>query len=164
MQCNIIYISCINIYAYSCLKLLSNRSEAVFKQKNPCSNHEIRMLFEYGFSLKAILCLRDVTCRCPCSNNCKAFCQRHSSFSRNDVIVSMYQNGSRISTGFQWVFTVLMLFSVRFSIESLRKCKNNDHTCLFQCINICHISRKQFDPSADLTLLCLTSLPLFKHL
>ena len=30
----------------------------------------------------------------------------------------------------------LMLFSVIFSMKSLIKCKNNDHTCLFQCITL----------------------------
>ena len=34
-------LSCINIYVNSCLKLLSYRPEAVFKQQNPCSNHEM---------------------------------------------------------------------------------------------------------------------------
>ena len=29
--------------------------------------------------------------------------------------------------------------------ESLRKCKNKDHTFLFQCINISRVSRKQFE-------------------
>ena len=48
---SIIY-SCIDIYAYSCLKLLSNRPEAIFKQQNPSSNHEIRVLFEHSFYLK----------------------------------------------------------------------------------------------------------------
>ena len=37
----------------------------MFRQPNPCSNHEIRMLFEHGFYLKilkwALVCLHDVT-------------------------------------------------------------------------------------------------------
>ena len=33
-------------------------------------------------------------------------------------------------------------------MESMRKCKNNDSTCLLHCINICHFYRKQFEPSA----------------
>ena len=41
--------SCIDIYVYNCLKLLSNRLDAVL---NPCSNHEIRVPFEHGFQLK----------------------------------------------------------------------------------------------------------------
>ena len=38
-----------------------------------------------------------------------------------------------------------MLFSAIYSMESLKKCKNNDHTCLLQCINISCVSRKQFE-------------------
>ena len=34
------------------------------------------------------------------------------------------------------------------SMESLRKCKNNDHTCLFQCIIISRVYRKLFEPEA----------------
>ena len=41
--------SCMNIYAYSFLKVLSNRPEPVLKQQSPCSNHEIHVPFEYGF-------------------------------------------------------------------------------------------------------------------
>ena len=41
--------SCMNIYAYSCLELLSNRPEAALKQQNPCSNHEIHVALEHGF-------------------------------------------------------------------------------------------------------------------
>ena len=36
----------LDIYAYSCLKLLSNRPESIIKQQNPCSNNEIRVPFE----------------------------------------------------------------------------------------------------------------------
>ena len=43
---------------------------------------------------------------------------------------------------------MLLLVIHVFSIESLKECKNNDHTCLFQCINISRVSRKQFEPSA----------------
>ena len=32
---------------------------------------------------------------------------------------------------------------------SLIKCKNNDQTCLFQCINISRLSRKQFAASCS---------------
>ena len=42
------YNSCINTYAYNCLKLLSNRPKNVIKQQNPCSNHEIHVPFEHG--------------------------------------------------------------------------------------------------------------------
>ena len=47
-------ISCINIYAHSCLKPLSNSLKAVFKQLEPCSNHGIHVLFELGFYLKIL--------------------------------------------------------------------------------------------------------------
>ena len=40
-----------NIYAYSCLKLLSNRPEAIIKQQNP-SNHEINVPFEHDILAK----------------------------------------------------------------------------------------------------------------
>ena len=43
--------SCMNIYAYSCLKLLSNRPDAALKQHNPCSNHEFHVAFEHVFYL-----------------------------------------------------------------------------------------------------------------
>ena len=46
--------SCINIYAHSCLKPLSNPLKAVFKQLKPCLNHGIHMLFEHGFYLKIL--------------------------------------------------------------------------------------------------------------
>ena len=56
---------CIKSYEHSCLKLFLNIPEAVFKQQNPCSNHENHMLFEHGFwtfdvTRWALLCLRYV--------------------------------------------------------------------------------------------------------
>ena len=57
--------SCINIYAYSWLKLLSNRPEAALKQQNPCSNHEIHVAFEhvFYFNIRIACCIlfTDVT-------------------------------------------------------------------------------------------------------
>ena len=47
----VIKYSCMNIYAYSCLKLLSNRPDAVLKQQSPCLNHEIHVAFEHGIYL-----------------------------------------------------------------------------------------------------------------
>ena len=41
--------SCITSYEHSRLKLFLNGSEAVFKQQNSCSKHEIHVLFEHGF-------------------------------------------------------------------------------------------------------------------
>ena len=46
--------SCINIYAHSCLKPLSNALKAVFKRLKPCLNHGIYVLFEYGFYTKIL--------------------------------------------------------------------------------------------------------------
>ena len=46
--------SCIDIYAYGRLKPFSVGQKAVFKQQNPCSNHEVHMLFEHGFCPKSI--------------------------------------------------------------------------------------------------------------
>ena len=102
----------------------------------------------------AVLCLCDVTLFYDAAlaqsyvkhfvniNIFLVFAQMTSLFS------CVYQNGrhSRISFGFHLVFTLLILFSVRFSMEALRKCKNKDHTCLFQCINICCVSQKNFKP------------------
>ena len=50
--------SCMNIYSYSCLKLLSNRQEATLKQNNPCSNQEIHVAFEHGFYLNIRIACR----------------------------------------------------------------------------------------------------------
>ena len=41
--------SCIKFYEHSYLKPCLNGLEVMFKQQNPCSNHEIHMLFEDGF-------------------------------------------------------------------------------------------------------------------
>ena len=35
-----------SVYVQNCLKPLSNRPEAVFKQRKPCSNNGIHVLFE----------------------------------------------------------------------------------------------------------------------
>ena len=57
--------SCIKSCEHSFLKLFLNGLEAVFKQQKPCSNHDIRVLFEHGFwtfdiTRWALLCLRYV--------------------------------------------------------------------------------------------------------
>ena len=39
-------------------------------------------------------------------------------------------------------------FQVRFRLKSGKICKNNDHTCLFHCINICRVPRTMFEHSA----------------
>ena len=43
-----------SVYARSCLKPFSIGPKAVFKQQNPCSNHEIHVPFEHGFRLKSV--------------------------------------------------------------------------------------------------------------
>ena len=44
--------SCIDTYAHSCLKPLSNEQKSCSNNQNSCSKHEIRMLFEHGLYLK----------------------------------------------------------------------------------------------------------------
>ena len=68
------------------------RSEAVFKQQNPCTNHEIRAAFEHGVWPKAydvigqfdVISLCSVKTKWPTLNKLR---------------------------GFWYVFTLLMLFS-----------------------------------------------------
>ena len=111
---SIIY-SCIDIYAYSCLKLLSNRPEAIFKQQNPSSNHEIRVLFEHSFYLKmhtaenaycgpyflsmTLLCFTSLLF----SNICKKFCQRqcHASFGMKYITILHETKWPTFKTFFQ---------------------------------------------------------------
>ena len=46
------------------------------------------------------------------------------------------------------IFNVLATFSARFMLKSGKICKNNDHTCLFHCINTCWVPRTMFEHSA----------------
>ena len=46
------------------------------------------------------------------------------------------------------IFNVYTTFSARFMFKSDKICKNNDHTCLFHCINTCGVPRKTFEHSA----------------
>ena len=46
------------------------------------------------------------------------------------------------------IFNVYATFSARFMLKSGKICKNNDHTCLFQCINTCRVPRTMFENSA----------------
>ena len=48
------HFSCIDIYAHSCLKPFSIQLEAVLKQQNPCTKHEIHTRFGHGFWLKFV--------------------------------------------------------------------------------------------------------------
>ena len=80
------------------------------------------------------------------SNIYKKKCQRqrHARFRAKYVTVShiikwpTLKNFIRFSVSLY----VFMLFSVIFSMKSFRKYKNNDHTCLFQCIHRSRASRK----------------------
>ena len=45
----ICHFICINTYAHSCLRPLSNRPDAVFKHRKPCSNNGIHVLYEQVF-------------------------------------------------------------------------------------------------------------------
>ena len=42
----------------------------------------------------------------------------------------------------KWYFKVLVVFSESYWLESGKMCSNNDHTCLFHCINTCWVPRK----------------------
>ena len=46
------------------------------------------------------------------------------------------------------IFNVQATFSARFMLISGKICKNNDHTCLFHCINTCRVPRRMFEHSA----------------
>ena len=46
------------------------------------------------------------------------------------------------------IFNVKETFSVRLMLKSDKICKNNDHTCLFHCINTCRVPRTMFKHSA----------------
>ena len=45
----------------------------------------------------------------------------------------------------EWYYKVLAVFPVGFWLESDIICKNNDHICLFQCINTCWVAWKMFE-------------------
>ena len=45
-----------------------------------------------------------------------------------------------------------VIFGYNFN-EFIRKFKNNDHTCLFQCINIIRLSRKQFEKTCMIPII-----------
>ena len=46
------------------------------------------------------------------------------------------------------IFNVLATFSARCMLNSGKICKNNDHTCLFHCINTCRVPRTMFEHEA----------------
>ena len=43
------------------------------------------------------------------------------------------------------IFNAQATFSARFTLKSGKICKNNDHTCLFHCINTCRVPRTMFE-------------------
>ena len=47
------------------------------------------------------------------------------------------------------IFNVSETFSVRLMRKSDKICKNNDHKCLFHCINTCRVPRTMFKHSAE---------------
>ena len=53
----LILCSCMHIYVYSCLELLTNRPEAVLRQQNTCTNHELHVcqpLIKHSFRVNLI--------------------------------------------------------------------------------------------------------------
>ena len=46
------------------------------------------------------------------------------------------------------MFDVKATFSALFMLKSGKICKNNDHACLFHCINTCRVPRTIFEHSA----------------
>ena len=46
------------------------------------------------------------------------------------------------------LFNVKATFSALFMLKSGKICKNNDHTCLFYCINTCQVPQTMFEHSA----------------
>ena len=56
--------SYIDFYAHSCLKPFSTRSEAMFKQQNPCLNHEIQVPFPVWTWVLTKICQQHWSMRC----------------------------------------------------------------------------------------------------
>ena len=71
--------SYIDINAHSCMKPFSIGPKAMFKQQNPCSNHQIHVPFEHGFWTRSV----DVIVQCDMTSLCsvkwltfkKVFCE-----------------------------------------------------------------------------------------
>ena len=119
------------------------------KPQNPCSNHEIHVLFEHGFYLKkpywALICMHDVTLICVAAltgHFADAFVRENVTrvymtlWWRNDVRkLTKTPFSFEKSSVRKGIFDVLAAFSARFMLKSVKICKNNNHTCLFHCIN-----------------------------
>ena len=81
----------------------------------------------------------------PFSIICKKFCQHHANFCANYVIVSHISKWPTLKNFYHFSVS-FTFFNVIFGYFR-RKCKNNHHTCLLQCIKISPVSRKQFESS-----------------
>ena len=138
--------SCINIYTHSCLKPLSNPLKDFFKQLKPCLTHGIHVLFEHTFYLKILktghrlFTWHQTTMQgCPGISILSWFLLTSTSLQKGIFgCVQCCQSG---------FFMIFQVSSMGFSWNQI-KCKNNDQTCLFQCINICWVPRKMFEHSA----------------
>ena len=128
-SCIEIYASCIEICAYSCLKLLSNRPEIVFKQQRPCSNHESVQWFltenahcgPYFVSVK-LLYFGSL----PFSNICKKICQCHASFHANYVTVLNIPKWLTLKNFYQfsvnlYIFYVIFGYTFNRIIEKMQE-------------------------------------------
>ena len=141
--------SCINLYAHSCLKPLSNPLKALFKQLKSCLNHGIHVLFEHGFYLNIL----------EKNDSARLLRNEHLVLIFVDVNVITFLAEWRqkerktkwrlrmctaVKETFSWVFRRLQQ---EFSWNNI-KCKNKDQTFLFPCINICRVPRTMFEHSA----------------
>ena len=112
--------------------LLSNGPEAMFKQRNPCLNHEIHALFEYAFHLKILKtgcrfftwCY--VTFCCHQNRHFTYFCyrQRQSNFHGMTSLFMAYEQHKFY--GFQGIFKA---FSKTFFNGIISKYKKWSHVC-----------------------------------
>ena len=156
--------SCTDIYAHSCLKPLSNQLRPFFKQLSPCSNHAIHMLFEHGFYLK-IFKMGHRLFTWSLNDNAR--------LPRNKYFVLIFVDLNAIAFFAEWrqteqnkMVSTDVLSAFKDFFRCLRQefswnyiqCKNNDHTCLFHCINICQVHWKKFEHLAFRPRVQITSL------
>ena len=118
--------------------------------ENPCSNHEIHILFEHGFELVTynehwIVCMKLYgKALQPWQIILPLLCEKVTPV--YDILVTLWRSKVWLWSHFLWrnpvsekgYFNVLE-FSVQFWLESGKICKNNNYTCLFHCINTCHV-------------------------
>ena len=122
----------------------------VFKQLKLGSDHGIHELFVHGHYLKILKTERRLyTWRLFKAAPEQAVLiffflqQRRYIFSRNDVKMASTDINSVPKASISCIFR---LFRRDFFWNNI-KCKTNDRTCLFQCINICQVPRKTFEYS-----------------